>query len=251
MKEFIRGDGNNSLWLMEEENNDIIYPAKAVITDQSVYNELIEELKNMSSYIIQDSTHVTDSVMSITKDEHVVYYTNGHVYKYGETYDHNYYERGMKCVEHRRALTKYISPFGELFRVLTTKFDSDEQLLLLFNSYNSHLSKESRLSEIKKIRDFFDKLKSSGLDDETIKVILNKMWPAFGLFATEGLNCIGFEIDGETKYSLSKLRDIIKYSVSANVSHHSDIDALLKHESVARENTMTLSLAKQINSSLK
>lgn len=251
MKEYIRGDGNNSLWLMDEENNDIIYPAKAVITNQSMYNELVEELKDMSSYIIQNSTHITDSPMSITKDEHIVYYVDGHAVKYGETYDHNYYERGMNCVERRRSMSRYISPTSELFRVLSTKFDKDEQLLLLFNSYNIHLNKEERLSEIKKVRDFFDKLKSSGLDDETIKIILNKMWPSFGLFATEGLSCIDFEIDGETKYSLSKLRDIIRYSVSANVSHHSDIDVLLKHENVARENTMTLSLAKHINSSLK
>ena len=41
-------------------------------------------------------------------------------------------------------------------------------------------------------KEFFEKLKSSGLDDETIKVILNKMWPSFGLFATEGLDCIDF-----------------------------------------------------------
>ena len=251
MKEYIRGDGNNSLWLMEENDNDIIYPAKAIITNQTLYNELLDELKNMSSYVLQENKHITDSVMSITNDEHIIYYVDGHAVKYGETYDHNYYERGTKCVERRRSMSRYVSPTSELFRVLTTKFLEDEQLLLLFNSYNIHLNKEERLNEIKKVKEFFEKLKSSGLDDETIKIILNKMWPSFGLFATEGLDCIDFVIDRETKYSLSKLRDIIKYSVGANVKHHSDIDVLLKHENAARENTMTLSLAKHINSSLK
>ena len=106
MKEYIRGDGNNSLWLMEENDNDIIYPAKAIITNQTIYNELLDELKNMSSYVLQENKHITDSVMSITNDEHIIYYVDGHAVKYGETYDHDYYERGTKCVERRRSMSR-------------------------------------------------------------------------------------------------------------------------------------------------
>lgn len=251
MQEFIlNGDGNNSLWLMDEKDNDVIYPAQAVITDKTYFEELMSELKDTSTYVIKEDTIIKDLGGSHTTNEHVLYYVDGTACKYGEIYDDYYFDHGHRYRTEKRHFKKYINPRGELFRVLNRKFADYEQLLLLFQTLGFNTSKEARLQELRKAREMFDKLSSSNLDSDTIKLILNRFWPSFGLFATEGLKCIDFEADGSTKYSLEELRNIIKASVKANVKHHKDIDALLKHEENARENTMTLSLARNIHNSL-
>lgn len=251
MQEFILNrDGNNSLWLMDEKNNDIIYPAQAVITDKDYFEELMSELKDVSQYVIRENTIIKDLGGSKTTDEHILYYVDGTACKYGEIYDDYYFEHGHRYRTEKRSYKKYINPRGELFRVLNRKFDNQEQLLLLFQTLGFNTSKEERLQELKKVREMFNKLTTSNLDSDTVKLILNRFWPSFGLFATEGLKCIDFEADGSTKYSLEELRSIIEASVRANVKHHKDIDTLLKHEENARENTMTLSLARNIHNTL-
>ena len=73
------------------------------------------------------------------------------------------------------------------------------------------------------------------------------MCPNFGLFATEGLECITFEPINDIKYNLKDLRDIIKASVRANVKHNPEIDTILSQKTDAVDNTMVLSLARDIN----
>ena len=239
MKEKIILDGNNSLWFCKEDNSDIIYPAKAIITNEEYYNELMEKLKRVYTFILKESTFLKNNY-SYTSDEHIIYYTNGIASVYGEECSF------LKS----RSYKQYLIPHGEAFRVLNMDFNKDEQLLLLFRTLNFNLAKEDRLPALKDVKDLFEKLKYSNLDNDTIKRLFINSYPSFGVFSCEMLKCIDFVQENNEQYSISELRNIIKVCEKAYVKYHTDIDKLLLHEENAKENTMVLSYAREIHNHL-
>ena len=239
MKEKTIFDGNNSLWFCEEDNTDIIYPAKVIITDKKYYDELLEKLKRIYTFILKDSTFLKNS-HSFTSDEHTIYYTSGIASVYGE-----------ECsLLNSRSYKQYLIPHGEAFRVLNMDFNKDEQLLLLFRTLNFNLTKEDRLQALKDVKELFEKLKYSNLDNDTIKRLFISSYPSFGVFSCEMLKCIDFEHVDNIQYCVSDLKYIIKSCENSFIKHPSDIDKLLKHEENAKENTMVLSYAREIHNHL-
>lgn len=241
MKENINLNGNNLLWFCNEDDNDIIFPAKAIITDKDYYDELMNRLKRISTFVIKENTILKNNP-SLTSDEHVIYYTNGIAAVYGEEYEYNH--------SISRSYKQYLMPHGEAFRVFNRDFIKDEQLLLLFRSLGFNNTKEARLQALKDVKDLFEKLKYSNLDNETIKRLFINSYPSFGIFSCEMLRCIDFEQEHDIQYNTKELRNIIESSKQANVKYHSDIDKLLQNVENAKENTMVLSYAREIHNHL-
>ena len=52
MKEKVECNENNLIWLADENDSDIIYTSKLVVTDEDKYGELISYLKDYSNFVL-------------------------------------------------------------------------------------------------------------------------------------------------------------------------------------------------------
>ena len=247
MKEKVECKENNLIWLADENDSDIIYTSKLVVTDEDKYGELLSYLKDYSNFVLASNDFVENPCV-FTDEECIIHYLVGdNSVKYDVGHSSTVYRDGNKFNVEKRRRMYYRNPRANLLKILYKSFYENSQLLSLFSSLDFNRSKGEQVLQMKAMKELINKLKESNLDVENIKFILNSMCPNFGLFATEGLECITFEPINDIKYNLKDLRDIIKASVRANVKHNPEIDTILSQKTDAVDNTMVLSLARDIN----
>lgn len=151
--------GNSSILVIDEYSfNPVLKEERIVITDKDKYNVLLKELRDLSSCYVDTFNAEYSCILGVNSD----------------------YSR----FNPRESLYRLVSgEFGEYFSLFSlfkylvnmTPYDLEKEWEWIWRVANNLLN-DSSLSK-----------------DDLVKVF-KRMYPAFGLFATEGLNCIDFEV---------------------------------------------------------
>ncbi len=208
------------LWLLEGKKSEYIARGTVIIKDKSGYNKLIKELRAPANYDFLFSSLAPGGC-----EDHTDYTPDGKtVYtNFGETEFYN----SSHIVKH------YLNSKSVVYKLITNDFEENKKLLDLFSSPDEFTIATALLN----------KLSNTSIDSETQKIIINKMWPSFGFFATECLKYTGIEIS--EKYEFDRVRDIASF-IEKNMSHiPTEIQQIMDNYELAQSNTKVLTLAKK------
>lgn len=220
----------NKIWLSKEDDTRVITHGKVVVTDRKKYDEIIEELKDINSYVNVGRTLVP----GLHKDGREYTSTGANIYEfYGKTEEFNY----------SYWIYKYSNPRAEVFNIINCSLDQEINLLNLFATLECGNNIGKRIGEFSRARKIIDSLESSHLDVETLSQIIKQMWPNFGFYATEVLGCTDIEI--EKNYNIDELNSIVKSSENLGVEVSGDVKSILSKTELAKDNAKILSLARR------
>lgn len=226
------------IWLSKEDNPEIISQVNLVVTDSTMFNEIIADLKNLNKYIYamclrSEGRKISNSIK----------YTWAGAIKYEvDAYNHTY---GSSLCGNAHDEYHYINPRAKLYQLLRSGDFSAYNLLDLFATLESENSTEDRLEELKRAKEIISQLESCSLPLETVKEIIKQMWPNFGYYATDVLNCTDIEIGQE--YNVQELSGIVVTSEKFGVKVSDDVRTILSKAELAQSNTKVLSLARRAN----
>lgn len=214
---------NNSIWLIKEKEPNMLLEGRLVVSNPELWKETTLKLNDISNYI------ATGEIPDIKNCDGGVLYTN-----FGAI------ERLMDG--HGNPFTrKYMNPQWFVNKLLTGTINPG--LLGLFATLEYGWDKVE--SEFECAKAVINELESSSLSGETIKTILQKMWPNFGIYATDGLDCT--EIKIEKRYDLHGLETAIHISKEHGIEVSSELREIFGMKEGASTNGKVLTLARKAN----
>jgi len=229
MEYVISGEkGINSIWLGQEDNLNIISLAKIVVTDEILFNSLINEFRDIRNYVY------TFTIESNYSKEHIMYTFDGaEKHEKGSCMTLNNRSRSQNAYTYTTSY--YKNPRSEVFRLISGNMRSDQECLLdLFVTTESSGYKISEcIREFETALQLIRVLEKSSIEKEMIKKLLKRIWPNFGYYAVEGLKCTDIEI-----IQNYDIRDFQKIDSE-------EARRILSSKEVAKTNTKVLSLAKR------
>lgn len=224
------------IWLSKEDKPEIISRVNLVVTNGTMFNEIIADLKDLNKYIY---------AMYLRKEgrktSNSIKYTEDGAIKYKAADDNYMYLQSLRVHAHDEY--HYINPRAKLYQLLNSGDFSSYNLLDLFVEYGNNT--EDRLEKLKRAKEIISQLESCSLPLETVKEIIKQMWPNFGYYATDVLNCTDIEMGQE--YNVQELSDIVVTSEKFGVSVSDDVRIILSKAELAQNNTKVLSLARRVN----
>lgn len=220
------------IWLSREDNPEIISQGNLVVTDETRFNKIITNLRDISKYIYAGCQFEPGL------SQKVIEYTSFGAVKY-----QNYGETEMYIATHYKYF--YGNPRAELYQLLTEDRIPNYNLLNLFATLESENNTEDRLEELKRVKEIISQLENCSLPLETVKETIKQMWPNFGYYATDVLNCTDIEMGQE--YNVQELSGIVVTSEKFGVAVSDDVRTILSKAELAQNNTKVLSLARRAN----
>lgn len=220
------------IWLQDDKDENIITRGIIVIKDKNGYLRILEELKDINTYVFAGCHLYPGSSSNYTE------YTCGDA-----TIFENFGETEMYNRSHHES--RYTNPRRWVNELMTYDFDSEKNLLDLFSTIQKGNSRERQIEEYKKAQMLLSQLSTSSLSNETIKTILKGMWPNFGYFATECLNFT--DIKTVKEYDITEIRHIIESSQKMGIEISREMRDILFNEQLAKSNGKVLSLARKAN----
>lgn len=218
------------IWTQNKEN--IVGKGILIIKDMNEYNRIVKKFKDISTYVFVGRKSWPGDSRNYTE------YTS-----FGATKYENFGETEHYIRSHHE--TNYENPRRWVASLMAGDFTPERNLLDLFSKVEVGNCRERQIKEFKKAQMILSQLEKSLLSRETIKIVLEGLWPNFGYFATEGLNAVDIEMTKE--YDVQELDYIAENSKKMGVDVSREVsDALLNRE-LAKSNGKVLSLAKKMN----
>lgn len=226
----------NLLWSTKKDDSQIMTREKMIITDENRFNELFEELRDISKYRV-DHTNTFCSDFYNDDDKKITYFYGGasRVERLNIN-DHSRVEYFLR--------TFYTNPRKESVALLSNEFGISMDLLSLFGCIDL---KRDNINCDSKDRLILEKIIESNvfLDNECFKNIVNRLWPDFGFFATKGLDCIEFE--PVFQYSFSELDTLYESMNDMAITPSGQLELILRNRDLAKSNGKVLSLARRLH----
>lgn len=213
---------NSPIWIVDEENPNIISKNFLQITDEEVYQQIIKDLKDYSAYSSMGYFSLNESHKTNISTNFTGYYKT---------------ERNND----RTIYNLYYNPREEVLKILTgLSYNQDLQLIRLF-----HLgtTTEEKIQQLHIAKEILMQVEKSQLEKNSIRSLIENTWPNFGFFAINGLKCTS--IEPIASYDLNDIKQIKRLSEKAKIDVNPTITEILIREDTAITNGKVLTLAKQ------
>lgn len=233
--EFSNEKGVNSIWLSDDKDSNVINIGKVVVTDEKLHEQLVNRLRDFYSYYKSSSRTLIDSC----RPEMLLYTLDGAQVFHKSIWVDNYDRHGSFAGHtYNQPVDFYQNPKAGTFRLITGNLlHGSYSLLDLFDYTDCNVKDFELLSVVIQL------VNAGAIDVPTLKRLIYKMWPDFGCYATKGLGCTDIEI--VQSHNVDELNDILKTSQKSSVIR--EVNNILKHESLARDNSKVLKLARQVH----
>lgn len=246
METFKEGQELQGIWLVNEKNPDILLKSRIVVSDATLLNELVEELKDLDTYIFGGK--ITEDYLSYRCVEHNPVQLNT---SYGAVQFENF------CNERQtwHTILCYVNPRSTVTQLLTKDSSFDGDLLTLFDTNSSGDCRDNYLQELESAKVLIKKLEecllNGYLDKYSIEHIIKSMWPNFGFYASEVFNCTDIETIEESNCNINELyAEVKKCKAKGNAVSNSISDRIEQYD-LALNNGKVLSLGKQVHQIIK
>lgn len=224
------------IWLLKDGHPNIIVKGMVQITNDNRFIEMIGQLKDIDSYI-----QTSGELVPGTSEYRVVLDCNG-----AKVYIPYYETKQYNCSHIERTL---VNPRREVYQLITGDFYNYGSVLeRLFATLDRGGTEADLLREIQCAEEMITQMEGGTFESEVFKQKLNQIWPNFGFYVCECLNCT--DIIAETSYDMNELRDIVERCQKLNVEVSKEIKNILYCEESAQRNTKVYSLARKAHSML-
>lgn len=210
------------IWLGKEKT---IEKAHLYISNEAAYLKALEELKDINYYVGNfEGLHREDIRIKSTPRKANIYIKEG------------YHEILLDSLENSRKYTACL---------LNHDFSDDFDLLNLFSTPLQGDS-ETLHQEIFEYANLVLKaLETSNMSPSEKKEAIKQLWPDFGYFATEVLNCVTFKTS--ESYNLEELKEMQTKFRNMKINPSESIEHTLANEALSQRNEKVLTLANFAN----
>lgn len=240
--------GNQKIWLKNEENTDDLCMTNVVITNPNLHESLFGELEDRRKLKYITSERDRGYKFSLEDPEFTDF--GAIMYKYEDEEEYS----GMWKKTNTTTITEYYYNLLSAARnLLLGNLKSGDLLDLFQTSHNE--SESSKLKSYYDAQELIRVLKTSSLDNEIKRRIIENLWPNFAFYAFNGLSCIDINI--ERTYSIDELRKTLDL-LSAKADTHSsqeiedilskskkELEEIISKNEIAQRNSAILNLAKE------
>lgn len=173
-----------------------------------------------------------------------------------EVFDYGKSISGLVSTHHTQYEITYINPL----HLACSEFQKMENLdicyplLSLFNKFHN-FDRGREIEILEQASDMIKRLQDSSLDDNTIKEIIQKLWPKFGYFATHIYDNLDFVVNEKCKYyelqslidAERHLRYIEENGLILDEAQRNEFLNMVGIKNEAEDNVKVLSLVKKVN----
>ncbi len=211
----------NPIWVTEDENKRLL-ECKLMVTDEVKLKSVVEDLQNIDTYIYIDSYNRCGN-----STKHFEYNSFGAIgYREGKAWH-------MEDI--------YCNPRASVYQLITGDSPSTNDLLNLFATVQCGSSMATCDQDFYKAKEMIHYLESQSLDPIMIGQILKGMWPSFGWFAVECLDCT--EVYPVYSYDIEELLNNSSGTVVCLTEE--ERNEILSNQYKAQKNSQVLALAKK------
>ncbi|MBQ4263426.1 MAG: hypothetical protein IJB83_04175 [Bacilli bacterium] len=237
--------GNQKIWLKKDDNIDGLHMGNIVITNPGVHKSLFSELEDKKKLRYITSEKDIGFIFSIESPEFTDF--GAIIYEYK---DEEGYGRTTHTIK-----DYYYNTLSSARNLLLGDLKSEDLLDLFQTSYDE--SESSKLKSYYDAQELIRVLKTSSLDNEIKRRIIENLWPNFAFYAFNGLICTDINI--EKTYSLEELGktlDLLSTKTDTSSSQElkdilskskKEIEEILSKNEVAQRNSEILKLAQKTN----
>lgn len=156
---------------------------------------------------------------------------------------------------HARTVDTYVNPLHLSYNEIMKFYSSSKKpLLSLFNKFHN-FDRNRELEVLEQASDMIKRLQDSSFDDNTIKEIIQKLWPKFGYFATHIYDNLDLVVNEECKYyelqslidAERHLRYIEENGLILDEAQRNEFLNMVGIKNEAEDNVKVLSLVKKVN----
>lgn len=242
--------------LLPDSENKRIYETQVKPKDNEVLSQ-IERPNDISVYDYVFSNSISEERRGIPYKEEVIL-DNGFPNKLEDCYRSKLIIHAepvfIPPLYHARTVTTHVNPlhlsYGEVKRICSS---SKVSLLELFNKFKI-FDRNRELEILEHASDMIKRLQDSSLDDDTIKEIIQKLWPKFGYFATHMYDNLDFVVNNNCKYydfqslidAERHLHYIEKNGLILDATQRSEFLMMVTIKNEAEDNLKVLSLARKV-----
>jgi len=217
---------NNILWIADGAK---IKKVRIKITDEQKHQQMMNDLIDLDHFIVSHRE-------CASKESYTPVVDNPYIFL-----DGSWAQEFTLSTNTIGILTSYRNPLVHVSRFMSGKFNPNYSLLNLFSGIENGDNKRKQLDSLKIAKRIICKLQNSDLPIDVKKEIVKRMWPNFGYYVIDGLDCT--QLKTIDSYSIKEICLLTERYKEDDIKIPKELKIAKKSLSVAKDNGKVYSLA--------